>query len=374
MAALLGGMLGKRCRIPGGTLLGSSIVVALVANLTDLSQDGINEFMFIMQILIGCMLGQSINRRFWSDILTIWRPTLLYIGVFTLVALPFAAGLVIFCDFDGLTAILASTPARTQDMIIMAQTADRDTVTVMLQQMVRQFCIIGITPFILARLSRKEKAAASMSGPPGPHGPLSPTEKQSATAQASAKQLSSGAATGTWQRTTSRFPRIDFVSLVILLSPAVLGAFAGKLSPHPVGPMLGAFIGVCITRISFIRAGEIPFPRSLSFLVQCCAGFLLGIRVTPEIGDLILLRAMPLALSLVYILGTSLVLARVLQRYYKWSPALSWMAAAPGRTSDMLAISYDLSMTGHERLALVSVHTIRQIYFTIFTSTVLLFF
>lgn len=361
----MGGLLGKRCRIPGGTLLGSSIVVALVANLTDLSQDGINEFMFIMQILIGCMLGQSINRRFWSDILTIWRPTLLYIGVFTLVALPFAAGLVIFCDFDGLTAVLASTPARTQDMIIMAQTADRDTVTVMLQQMARQFCIIGITPFILARLSRKEKAAASMPDATG---------EQSSAARDSAKQLSSGAATETWQRTTSRFPRIDFVSLVILLSPAVLGAFAGKLSPHPVGPMLGAFIGVCITRISFIRAGEIPFPRSLSFLVQCCAGFLLGIRVTPGIGDLILLRAMPLALSLVYILGTSLVLARVLQRYYKWSPALSWMAAAPGRTSDMLAISYDLSMTGHERLALVSVHTIRQIYFTMFTSTVLLFF
>lgn len=345
LAALLGGFLGKRCRIPGGALLVSSLAVALVANLTELSHDGINEFIFFTQILIGCMLGQSINSRFWNDILTIWQPTLLYVTVFTLAAMPFAAALVFFYDFDGLTAILSSTPARMQDMILMAQASDSDTVTVMLQQMVRQFCIIGITPFILARLSRKQMASDSTNQAAKP-----------------------------WQRSKSRFPRVSATSLLILLVPGVLGAFAGKYSGHPVGPMLGAFLAVSITRLISARAGEIPFPKSLSFTVQCCAGFLLGIRITPGIGDLIVLRALPLAFSLVYLLGTSLILARVLQRHYGWSPALSWMAAAPGRTSDMLAISYDLSMTGHERLALVTVHTIRQIYFTLFTSTVLLFF
>jgi len=108
------------------------------------------------------------------------------------------------------------------------------------------------------------------------------------------------------------------------------------------------------------------------FFVQSCAGLLLGSRITSNILDLLASRLLPLGLSLVYILGVSLLFAKMLERRHNWNPALSWMAAAPGRTSDMLAISHDIAMTPHERLALVTMHTMRQLYFTALVSVIVL--
>ncbi|MCC8193411.1 MAG: hypothetical protein LIP28_02025 [Deltaproteobacteria bacterium] len=53
---------------------------------------------------------------------------------------------------------------------------------------------------------------------------------------------------------------------------------------------------------------------------------------------------------------------------------LSWLSAAPGRASDMLAMSQDIELSGTERLAVVSVHTVRQVYFTLLVSAVMVFF
>ena len=211
----------------------------------------------------------------------------------------------------------------------------------MLLHFARQICIIITTPIILAGANKRT--------------PQPPTTKNLAASSAS-------------DRTKRWCARC--LSYGLLLGPAAVGAPLGKLTGHPLGPLLGAFLAVAVVRILSLRAGEVPFPRILGVVVQSLAGVLLGVCVTPDIGRLLLTRLLPFGLSVVYIVGAGLFISHLLQKWYGWSKELSWMSAAPGRTSDMLAISQDLAMSGRDRLALVTTHTVRQIAFTLLLSLV----
>jgi len=340
-ASLIGGGLGKISKIPGGALLTATVAVACTGIYFDLSHTTPPVIMAAIQILMGCMLGQSINRQFWQDFLQIWRPCLLVIGMYTVLAAPFAVFLVWAFGFDTLTAVLAATPARMQDMIVLAGSLNTDAVTVMLMQLVRQFAIIGITPFLLAAFLREGKNTA----------------------------LANKARTK-----TRSFCRADAESYAILLIPAAIGAVLGHATGHILGSMLGSFAMVALSRVIWLRAGEVPFPKPFAFIIQCLAGILLGSRITPEIGELIMTRIAPLTTACLFVLIAGLGVAWILHNYCKWHKGLSWMAAAPGRAPDMLAMSQDIELSDRERLALVSVHAVRQVYFTLLISLVMVFF
>ncbi len=339
-AALAGGGVMRFTGMPGGAMLGSTVAVGLVVNLGNFSHIVPGDLLFALQAIIGAMLGQSINRRFWDDFMGIWRPVMAIAAMYTVMAIPFALCLIHISGFDSLTAMLSSTPARIQDMIILAGSTGRDAVTVMLMQLVRQFCIIGITPFILMYLGKGGKKGSSQ-----------PNKKK--------KKLLEG---------------VTAPSMAILFVPAVVGGFLGDLSGHPLGSLLGSFLAVAASRLIWKKAGEIPFPTFMAFIAQCFTGVLLGVRITPDIGDLLASRALPIAMGIVYIIAIGLIISYMLSRKYGWSRELSWISAAPGRTPDMLAISYDLDMNGNERLALVTVHAVRQIYFTLLTSSLVMLF
>ena len=343
LAAAAGGGFGKFTKIPGGALLGATCAVAAIGITCDLSHTPPLWLIMVVQILTGCMLGQSINRRFWQDFLQIWRPCLVVIGMYTILAIPFTAALVWIFDFDLLTAILATTPARMQDMIVLAGALHTDAVTVMLMQLVRQFAIIGITPFILAACVGKTPSA-----------PPAPGKKK--------------------RMHFPSFPKIDITTYTILLVPSVIGGFIGNATGHILGALLGAFCCVAVSRILWLRAGEIPFPKSFAFLLQCLAGILLGSRITPETGTLVLGRLLPLVAACLFVLVAGLIVAWIVTRYYRWSMTVSWLATAPGRASDMLAMSQDLDISNTERLGVASVHTVRQVYFTLLISAIMVFF
>ena len=344
-AAFTGGFVGKLLKIPGGALFGATVIVAITGIYFNLDHTPPSMMIILTQILVGCMLGQSINRRFWQDFLQIWRPALMVVGIYTLLAVPFTVFLVLIFDFDALTAVLATTPARMQDMIILAGTLDSNAITVMLMQLSRQFVIIGITPFFLAKFSKEEGNILSNTQDKKRKGPL-----------------------------FSNFCQADVKAYAILLTPAVIGSILGHATGHILGALLGAFCAVAASRLIWVHAGEVPFPKPFAFIIQCLAGILLGARVTPEIGGLILDQVAPLVSACLYVCIGGLFVSRLLHRRYHWHQGLCWLASAPGRAGDMLAMSQDINLSDHDRLALVSVHTVRQAYFTLLVSVAMVFF
>lgn len=344
LAALAGGLFGKIIGIPGGALLGSTTLVAAVGVGFDLPHATPVSLILTTQILMGCMLGQSINRRLWHDFLQIWNPSLVVIGAYTLFSVPFAAIMVWMFGFNALTAVLASTPARMQDMIVLAGSMDTDAVTVMLMQLIRQFAIIAMTPFILAKFLRDAKKKNPKPALPGKRFHL------------------------------PEFHRADAATYLMLLVPSIAGGLLGHQTGHILGALLGAFLTLAISRLIWTRAGEAPFPKSLAFIIQCLAGMFLGSKITPETGPLLISRLAPLVSVCLYVLVGGLAVTRLLSKCYHWHKALSWMAAAPGRAGDMLAMSQDVDLTAKERLSLVCVHTIRQVWFTLLISIAMVFF
>jgi Putative ammonia monooxygenase. len=78
--------------------------------------------------------------------------------------------------------------------------------------------------------------------------------------------------------------------------------------------------------------------------------------------------------AVLYVVISALIIAYILHKRYHWKTSLSWMSAAPGRTSDLLAISQDIEdLNGRDRLALACVHTMRQVYFTLLISVIVTF-
>lgn len=345
IAALAGGFLGRLYRLPGGALLVSTISVAVVCNAMELSHIVPDELLLIMQVLMGCMLGQSITRYFWRDVASIWKPCLMVIFTYSLFSAPFAFLLVKAYGFDPISALLGANPARMQDMIILAGSMNLDAVMVMLMQFCRQFVIIGVTPFMLAEFTRKDTNKVVV-----------PRSLASYCVLPEPKALHKA-----------------MVNYAILLLPAAVGGLLGYVSGHAMGPLLGAFAAVAASRVIWLRAGEVAFPRCFAFIIQSLAGILLGVRITPDIGLLLINWITPLMAAVTFVLVAGLLISTMLHRCFKWNKALSWMAAAPGRASDMLAISHDIDMTSHDRLALACVHTVRQVYFTLFIPVVSLF-
>lgn len=341
-AALFGGAIGKMLRIPGGTLLAATVAVAFAGIYWDLSHTPPTALILVVQLLTGCMLGQSINRRFWHDITQIWRPILAVVLTFTLMAVPVVLLLVWRYGFDPLTALLASTPARMQDMIVLAGSLDSDAVTVMLMQLARQFAIIALTPLALMKYRKQSTAACTAAG-----------ENK--------------------RPRTPFFHRENAAAHAVLLIPGIFGAVVGHATGHILGTLLGAFFAVAASRIIWQRAGNMPFPATLTFLLQCLAGILLGIRITPDTGALLLERLAPFAITCLYVVAVGMLASRILVRRYHWHGGLSWLAASPGRTSEMLAMSQELDLAGNDRLALVCVHAVRQVYFTLLVSGLMAF-
>lgn len=340
LAALGGGFSGRLLRLPGGTLVAATVAVALTVNLAGLSHAVPREILFIMQIFVGCMLGQSINRSFWQDFTTIWKPCLTVIFAYTVLSAPFALLLVKIYGFNSMSAVLAATPARMQDMVILAGSMQLDAVMVMLMQLCRQFAIIVLTPFMLADYRGKS------ANRPGPD-----KKRAAVFALPEFKELQE-----------------NLVKYAALLVPALLGGCLGGYTGHTLGPLLAAFIFVAASRIASAKAGKAPFPKLFAFIIQCLAGVLLGVRITPQIGDLLIDRAAPLAATVVFVLVAGYAISWFLSKKFGWNTALSWMAAAPGRASDMLAISQDIELSSRDRLALTCAHTVRQVWFTLFIS------
>ena len=300
-----------------------------------------------MQVLVGCMLGQSISRGLGRDLKAIWRPCLLVVLAYSLAALPFILILTAAYGFDPVTAVLAANPARMQDMVILAGSLSLDAVLVMLMQFCRQFAIIGVTPLLLAGYSRTSGRANPTAGPVASRSGLF-------------KDILRGPGACNFAR--------GWADYAILLVPAALGGLVGSLAWPLLGAMLGAFSLVALSRLAWPRAGRVRFPRSFAFAIQCLAGVLLGLRINPDIGSLVLERAGLLLIGVGFMLAAGLAIAALLHRRFGWNRALAWMAAAPGRASDMLAMAHDLELAPGERLALAGVHTVRQVYFTLFAS------
>ncbi len=159
--AVIGAMVGDRCKIPAGGLL-----VPLLAGVA-LSSSGIVTITLPPWLMAGCyaVIGWSIGLRFTRPIVLYAARVLPQIALSTVTLILLCGGLAwllhVFAGTDALTAYLATSPGGADSVAIIAASSHVDLPFVMAMQMARFMVVIVAGPALSRMVARwTERSAA----------------------------------------------------------------------------------------------------------------------------------------------------------------------------------------------------------------------
>jgi membrane AbrB-like protein len=157
ICGVAGGVVGIRCRVPLGGLLGSIVGAGgyqlLVAGTPALGR----SFALVAQVLVGSLVGAAISRPMLRTVRSVIVPALVFSLLMPAVGL--AVGWLLMTrvgHVDLLTAYLSSAPAGAMEMSAAALAVDADAEAVLAAQVLRVLAIalVGSTlfPIVIRRL------------------------------------------------------------------------------------------------------------------------------------------------------------------------------------------------------------------------------
>lgn len=316
LAALTGGILLFRLKVPGGMMVGAILAVSVLSISSGLaSMPGGAKV--IAQCLAGAFIACGIGRRDLQNLPRLWRPLLVLLG--SLLTVNLLLGLLIWrCSpLDPLTAMLSAVPGGMSDTPIIAADMGADAGKVAILQFARMSTGIGLFPSLILLMTKKEPAASGGAG----------------REETSEPQDSS--------RKTAAFP--------LTLAAAFLCGIAGKLSGVPAGTLVFSMFGVITLKLLW---GQAFLPMWAKRLAQVLSGAYIGCGITR--ADLLELRylILPALLILAGYFLNSILTGQLLHRLFGFPLRTSMLIATPAGASDMALISSDLGVEDKEVIEL----------------------
>ena len=164
VVGLAGGLFAKQCRLPGGTIIGALVAVAVLhVTLPDLDSLG-PGFRIAAQIAIGASIGVALTRSPLKAVYRVLGPALLVIGILLGTAIGLAFAMAALTDMPQVTALFSFAPGGASDMATAALQLDADVGTIAAVHVVRQIAVFVIvvgafTHFLTPKVSRDEPPA-----------------------------------------------------------------------------------------------------------------------------------------------------------------------------------------------------------------------
>jgi membrane AbrB-like protein len=151
----LGAAVGMAMRVPSGAMLGALAAVAVLQLVNHGALDLDPGWSTGAQILIGAVLGSSLDRRSISAFRKVMLPGLL--AVFTMLFASLVVGLTIaFLDItDPATALFGMAPGGVAEMSAAAISLGAVGPIVVMMHTVRILAVTALLPFLLRPLSRR---------------------------------------------------------------------------------------------------------------------------------------------------------------------------------------------------------------------------
>lgn len=141
---LAGGLVAHRCRLPGGTIIGALVAVAVlhvaVAGLNPLGP----AFRTAAQIAIGGAIGATLTRSPLKAVFHVLGPALLVIGILLGTSIGLAFAMAALTDLPLVTALFALAPGGASDMAAAALQLDADVGAIAAIHVVRQVAVFVI--------------------------------------------------------------------------------------------------------------------------------------------------------------------------------------------------------------------------------------
>ena len=320
-AAALGGLIGRKLRLPAGTIIGAMAAVLLLNLLWDCASVP-GPLRPYIRIMAGVYIGTRMSAQDVLRLRSVLPATLMM--VFGLIALNLCAGIGISAvsQLDPKTAMLAAAPGGIQEMTLVADDLGADAGQVALLQTVRVVFVIAFMPALLKRAARRSaqpEGALTGSAAPAPH------------------------------QTASR-------GQYLALAAAGL---AGGLLFHALGVPSGAMIGAMLGAMALTFSGHrVQLPKGFRNVTQTFSGAIIGSGM--GMAEVLGLRevALPALLLVAALACINLIVGFSVARFGKLDLTTSLFASAPGGVSDMSIIASEL---GADAAQVAAMQTLRMI-------------
>lgn len=305
LAAIAGGYLLYRLKVPGGIMVGAIIGVA-VLNITFGIAYMPTAAKTLAQIVAGAYIGVGIDRSDLQKLRSLLKP--LSLLVISLLILNLLMGFLIYITspLDLLTALFSAVPGGMSDIPIIAADMGADASKVAALQFVRMCAGIAIFPTVISYLTRGKEEAAH-----------------------------EGEA---YSKLKQPYSHLGFAYTA---AAALIGGAIGKAIGIPAGALLFALIAAVVVKVYYPQC---CLPTIVRRLAQVLAGAYIGSGVTTanivEMGQL----AIP---ALILVLGyfiACLVIGWSLKRFFGFGSKEAMLVATPAGASDMALIAADVGV------------------------------
>jgi hypothetical protein len=309
IAAIAGGLILFRLKIPGGMMVGAILLVTILSLSTGRAYMP-GEAKVIAQCLAGAFIACSVSREDLKRLPHLWKPLLVLLTSLLFVNL-LIGGLICRCSpLDLLSSMLCAVPGG--DVPIIAADMGADAGKVAILQFIRMSTGIGLFPSMILLFTKNQSAA----------------DKE----HMQAARISKAEAH-------------DTACFIVTLIAAFICGIIGKKSGIPAGTLMFSMLGVIVLKLLW---GKSYLPLWAKRLAQLLSGAYIGCGIAKT--DVIELRY--LILPALLILGgyflNSMLTGQLLHRLFGYDLRTAMLIATPAGASDMALISSDLGIDGKE--------------------------
>lgn len=315
LAGFLGGALLQRLRVPGGMMLGSVAVVALL-NINTPWVDIPSGFRFVAQCITGAYIGMTVQKKDLPRLKHLFKPVLTLLCGLLLVNLLVGFAIYLLSPLDLLTAMLCAVPGGISDMPLIAVDLGADAPKVAVMQFVRLISGLAMIPLLVRQ--------------PGE------------TVEATVKTKS-----GDILPKTPKFSK----SLSFALLVAVLAGYLGKVLEIPAGTLLFAMLSVVLLKLCSL---EVAFPLWFKRIAQLFSGAYIGSHFGYRDFQELKFLLLPAVFLVVVNVLACLAMGHFLSRAYRMPLSQAILSSSPAGASDMALIASDLGVSGSD-VALVQI-------------------
>lgn len=332
--AAAGGLLGRKLRIPAGTILGAIVFVVIFNLATDLAFVPADSRV-LLQILAGIVLGSSVTKKDVLSLRLLLLPCLVLVT--GMIILNFFFGFLMF-RFGGLdlkTALFATAPGGLVDMALIADELGANMLQVSGLHLFRILFIFIALPGMFYRIVNGKNGTRRKR----PNAPL-PIDNEVMASGHIARKIS----------------RVNDLKAFIL---TLLIAAAGGICFWLIGINAGALIGSMVAVAAFnVFTGKAFCPTHLRTVVQIAAGAFVGQSMDRDGLAAMWALPVPLLIMVVSVLTFTLLISLVMSRLTRLDHTTCLLASAPGGLQEMALIAEDLKSDAPKVLVLQTVRLV----------------
>ena len=345
--AALGGMIGRRLKLPAGTMLGALLFTVLYNLLFERAYVPA-DFRPWMQILSGILLGAGIQRRDVRELRHLVVPSIIMIVDMVILNLIFGLLIYRFSSLDLATSLLATAPGGMSDMALIAADLGGQSLPVTLLHLVRQLSIFILLPLLLPWLRRQQTAKGKcLPADTDMIDDKSQDANQTTAIQTAAKQTTANRPAASQQfadQSTAKQTTANRHQTILNSSLTLATAVAGGVLFWQLGINAGAMIGSMLAVAALnLATGRAQRSTKLRIGIQVVAGAFVGQSMTRNNLSLMIELMIPVLLMILSVLVYMAVVSLTLIWLSKLNRTTCMLVSAPGGLQEISLMAEDLS-------------------------------